>query len=96
MFHFFFGLCLGHRLFLITDNLSKALQSEKLSAISSQNMASLTLKTLQNMRTQKDFDLVNKKAEKLRVDEPQLKRKRRVPKYSILQYLDGQETTSEA
>ena len=100
MFHFFFGLCLGHRLFSITDNLLKTLQSEKLSAVSSQNMASLTLETLQNMRTQEDFDLfykfVNKKAEKLPVDEPQLKRKRRVSKYSILQYLDGQETTSKA
>lgn len=99
-FHFFFGLCLGQRLFSITDNLSKALQSEKLSAVSSQNMASLTLKTLQNMRTQEDFELffnlVTKQAEKLPVDEPHLKRKRKVPKYSILQYLDGQETTSEA
>ena len=99
-FHFFFGLRLGQRLFSITDNLSKALHSEKLSAVSSQNMASLTLKTLQNMRTQEDFELffnlVTKQAQKLPVDEPHLKRKRKVPKYSILQYLDGQETTNEA
>ena len=98
-FHFFFGLCLGQRLFSITDNLSKALQSEKLSAVNSQSMASVTLKTLQNMRTQDFelfFNLVTKQAEKLPVDEPHLKRKRKVPKYSILQYLDGQETTSEA
>ena len=33
---------------------------------------------------------------KLPADEPHLKRKRKVPKYSILQYLDGQETTSKA
>ena len=99
-FHFFFGLCLGSRLFSISDNLSKALQSEKLSAVSSQNMASLTLKTLQNMRTQEDFELffnlATKQAEKLPVHEPHLKRKRKVPKYSILQYLDGQKSTSEA
>ena len=99
-FDFFFGLCLGQRLFLITDTFSKALQSEKLSALSSQNMASLTLKTLQNMRTQEGFELffnlVTKQVVKLPVDEPHLKRKRKVPKYSILQYLDGQETTSEA
>ena len=44
-FHFFFVLFLGQRLFSITDNLSKALQSEKLYTVSSQNMASLTLKT---------------------------------------------------
>ena len=98
-FHFFFGLCLGQRLFSITDNLPKALQSEKLSAVSSQNMACLTLKTLQNMRTQEDFELffnlVTKQAEKLPVDEPHLQRKRKVPKYFILQCLDEQETTSK-
>ena len=59
-----------------------------------------SLKALQNIRTQEDFELffnlVTKQAEKLPVDEPHLKRKRKVPKYSILQYLDGQETTSEA
>ena len=100
MFHFFFGLRLGQRLFSITDNLTKALHSEKFSAVSSQNIASLTLKTLQNMRTQEDFELffnlVTKQAQKLPVDEPHLKRKRKVPKYSILQYLDGQETTNKA
>ena len=99
-FHFFFGLCLGHRFFSITDNLSKTLQSEKLSAVSSQNLARLTLKTLQNMRTEEDFnlffDLVTEKANKLPVDEPKMKRKRKIPKYSILQYVDGQETTTEA
>ena len=42
------------------------------------------------------FNLVTKQAEKLPVDEPHLKRKRKVPKYSILQYLVGQETASEA
>ena len=99
-FHFFFSLCLGQRLFSITDNLSNALQSEKLSDVSSQNMASLTLTTLQNMRIQEDFELffnlVTKQAEKLPVDEPHLKRKRKVSKHFIPQYLDGQETTSEA
>ena len=99
-FYFFFGLCLGQRLFLLTDYLSKALQSEKVSVVSSQNMASLNLKTLQNMRTQEDFELffnlVTKQDEKLLVDELHLKRKRKVPKYSILQYFNGQETTSEA
>ena len=100
MFHLFFVLCLGQRLFSITDNLSKAIQSEKLSAVSSQDMESLTLKTLHNMRMQEDFELffnlVTKQAEKVPVEEPHLKRKRKVPKYSVLQYLDGLETTSEA
>ena len=96
-FHFFFGLRLGQRLFSIRDTLSKALQSEKLSAVSRQNMASLTLKALQNIRTQEDselfFNLVTKQAKKLPVAEPHLKRKRKVPKYTTLH---GQETTSEA
>ena len=56
-FPFFFRLCLGLRFFSIRDNLLKALQSEKLSAVSSQYMASLTLKTLQNKRTLEDFEL---------------------------------------
>ena len=59
-----------------------------------------SLKALQNIRTQEDFELffnlVTKQAEKLPVDKPHLKRKRKVPKYSILQYWDGQETTSKA
>ena len=33
-FSFFFGLQLGYRIFTITDNLSKALQEKKMSAIS--------------------------------------------------------------
>ena len=33
-FSFFFGLQLGYRLYAITDNLSKALQEKKMSAIS--------------------------------------------------------------
>ena len=36
-FKFFFGLCLGERLFKITDNLSKTLQNERMSAVSRQN-----------------------------------------------------------
>ena len=32
LFSFFFGLCIGERLFMITDNLSKTLQNEKMSA----------------------------------------------------------------
>ena len=85
IFEFFFGLCLGQRLFMITDNLSKTLQSQSLSAVSGQNLANLTLKTLQQMRTDDNFKLFYE----LPVDEPILGRKRKAPKYSILHYVDG-------
>lgn len=99
-FSFFFGLCLGHRIFMITDNLSKTLQSEKMSGTSSQRLANLTVKTLEGMRTDDNFNLffefVTEKASKLPVDEPKLKRKRRTPNYSMLQFIDGQESLSTA
>lgn len=98
-FNFFFGLLLSHRIYSITDNLSKTLQKEKMSALNGQRLARLTLKTLQNMRTGDDFklffDVVIKKADKLDIEEPSLPRKRRKPKYSILQYVEGHETTSK-
>ena len=53
----------------MTDNLSKELQKEKMSAVSGQSLASLTAKTIQSMRNNSDFDLfyqtVSKKAEKI-------------------------------
>ena len=87
-FNFFFGLCLGQRHYSLTDNLSKTLQKEKMSAVSGQRLASLTAKTIQSMRSDSDFDLfyqtVNKKAEKIDdLNEQVLPRKRRQPDYSI-------------
>ena len=68
-FNFFFVLYLGQRNYRMTDNLSKELQKEKMSAVSGQSLASLTAKTIQSMRNNSDFDLfyqtVNKKAEKI-------------------------------
>ena len=99
-FSFFFGLLLSHRLYSITDNLSKTLQKEKMSALDGQTLARLTLQTLQDMRTCENFEsffnVVRKKADKLDVEEPSLPRKRRKPKYSILQYVEGHEGTSKS
>ena len=57
-----FGLCAGQRHYSLTDNLSKTLQNEKMSA-------SLTIKTIQSIRNDPDFDLfyqaVSKKVEKI-------------------------------
>ena len=49
-FSFFFGLCLGQRLFSLTDNLSKTLQKESMSAVSVHRLAMLTKKTVDGMR----------------------------------------------
>ncbi|MEO0687991.1 MAG: hypothetical protein AAFY76_23775, partial [Cyanobacteria bacterium J06649_11] len=74
------------------------MQKEKMSALNGQRLALLTLKTLQNMRTDDDFklffDLVIKKADKLDIEEPKMPRKGRKPKYLILQYVKGHEKTS--
>ena len=97
-FSFFFGLLLSHRLYSLTDNLSKTLQKEKMSALSSQRLANLTIETIQGMRKAEDFklffDLVKQKAKRYDVEDPILPRKRRKPKYSILQYVHGHEEAS--
>lgn len=97
-FSFFFGLLLSHILYSLTDNLSKTLQQEKMSALNGQRLANLTIKTLQGMRKAEDFKLffesVIQKAKKLNVEEASLPRKRRKPKYSILHYVKGHEEAS--
>ena len=42
-FSFFFGLLLSHRMYSLTDNLSKTLQKEKMSALNGQRLANLPL-----------------------------------------------------
>ena len=93
-FSFLFGLCLGQRLYCHTDNLSKALQKENMSAVSGHRLALLTEETLENMRNETSFklffDLVVKKAADIpKIDDPALPRKRNHPNYSILNYVDG-------
>ena len=57
LFKFFYGMHLPYKLYLITDNLSKSLQKESMSAIEGQKIAQMTLKTLQNMSTDESSDL---------------------------------------
>ena len=49
-FQFFYGLNLNQRLLSISDNLSKTLQKESMSALSGLHLAELTVKTYQKMR----------------------------------------------
>jgi len=93
-FTFYFGLSLSHRLYAITDNLSKTLQKEKMSAIQGKELANMTIKTLENMRNERDFKLLYEKitqsAKKISaVSEPAVPRKRKRPNYSILQFVEG-------
>ena len=81
LFTFYFGLNLSKSLYLITDNLSKTLQKEKMSAIGGKKLAGLTVKTLKNIRNDRDFKLFYKKIETSasKIDEvstPMLPRKR--------------------
>lgn len=97
-FSFYFGLNLGHRLYSITDNLSRALQDSKMSAVTGQRLARATLSTFENMRSDGDFnmfyELVLKKAgSHPMVGDPKVGRKRSKPNYSILQYVDGYDKT---
>jgi len=69
-FSFFFGLHLGQKLYDMTDNLSKTLQKEKMSAVSGKTLADLTLETLRGIRNDNDFlrfyDTVNKLGGKIK------------------------------
>ena len=94
LFQLYYGLHISHKLYSLTDDLSVALQSKKRSALSGQKLARLTMKTIERMRTEKDanifFEYVLKRSERHRfICEPTTGRKRRQPKYSILNYVDG-------
>ena len=65
-----------------------------MSAISGKELADLTIKTMQGMRNDRDFDLFYETVTQLAssidfVSTPTAPRKRKRPKYDILQYLEG-------
>ena len=78
-----FGLQLGKKILKITDNLSRTLQHQAMSAAEGQAVAELTVRTLKAMRTEESFamffDLVNRFHEMSGTDSPVLPRKRRAP-----------------
>ena len=92
---FDFALQLSHKLYALTDNLSKTRQWDKMSALSGKRNAELTKKTTETMCNDESFVLFYettvRKAEKDDfIREPSLSRKlRKEQNYSILQYLDG-------
>ena len=83
-FKFLFGLILCEMILRHTDKLSQTLQQPKLSSVEGHEVAMLIVKTLQHLRTDENFDLFWQRVEKMRyqfdIAEPQLARKRKVPK----------------
>ena len=83
-FKFLFCLILSEMILRHTDKLSQTLQQPMLSSVEGHEVAMLTVKTLEGLRTDDNFDLFWQKVEKTRdqldVDEPQLARRRKVPR----------------
>ena len=82
-FDYLFGLVLGERILKHTDNLSKTLQNPALTASEGQQVAELTCRTLEQIRTTDSFDLFWQNVMMLQqeegVNEPVLPRKRKAP-----------------
>ena len=88
-FRFFFGLNLAHTVYWLTDNLSKTLQKEKLSASEGKSVAMKTVETFQIMRSESSadlfFEIVSKKASSFNfIADPELPKKRKNPNYKTL------------
>ena len=81
-YNLLFWLKLCERILYITDNLSKTLQKQSLSAAEAQDLADLTNETPKSLRTDEAFDLFYQLVECLSVvaDGPTLPRRRKASK----------------
>ena len=80
-FDYYFGVSLGAQILRISDNLSKTLQDAHISASEGHAVSSLTVKTLEKMRSDDHFNLFWRslqlsliKANALEVSEPSIAR----------------------
>ena len=93
-----FGLQLCKRILLITDNLSKTLQKQSLSAAEGQEVVRLTLRSLKNMKSADSFDmffsLVEKVSRQSGTEGPVLPRKRKAPKHLEVGSAEGYHSAS--
>ena len=84
-YHIIFGLWPSCRVMKITENLSRTLQTQSISASESYGLAKMTCSTLQGMRTDDNFSLFFQRVELFRqqvgLEEPSLPRKRRHPQH---------------
>ena len=92
-FDLFLGLHLEHRFYSHTDNLSKSLQSEKMPAVSSKELANVAISLFQSLRVEESFESfynvvlkIMKKKELAFISEPKLPSKRHTPDYSIIKH----------
>ena len=87
-FEFFYDLNLAHRLYSLTDSLSKTIQKKRFSAVDGQRSAGLTLQFLKGMRTEEAiklfYDTVAKKAQSMSLSSAVLPRKRKIPNYKTI------------
>lgn len=83
-FNFYFGVSLGNLILRHSDNLSRTLQKTEISAAEGQEVATMTLQTLKTLRSDTNFKLfwekVTKMAEKEEVLEPEVPRRKKVPR----------------
>ena len=100
-FDFFFGLNIGHRLYSHTDNLSKTLQAEKMSACTSKRTAELVVSVLEGLRNEDSFkslfQIITDNASTIDfIEQPGPPRKSKAPQYSILHYvIDGNQSAAQ-
>ena len=84
-FDFLFGVALGSLILRHSDNLSKSLQHEHMSAAEGQELVKLTHEVLKSLRQPEQFQLfyqrVIRHQEKLNISPPTLFRKRRAPRH---------------
>ncbi|XP_062502108.1 zinc finger MYM-type protein 1-like [Corticium candelabrum] len=84
LFRFFFCLILSEMILRHTDRLIQTLQQPKLSSVEGHELAMLTVKTLESLRNDENFDMFWLTVEKKRIlqntDEPRLARRRYVSK----------------
>ncbi len=82
-FDFFFGVLLSELILRHSDNLSKTLQSPKVSAAEGQSIAKMTLVTLKSIRSESSFELFWDKVLKMTsekdINDPELPRRRKIP-----------------
>lgn len=84
-FRFLFGIELGEMILKHTDNLSKTLQHNDFSASEGQEIARLTIRTLETLRNEDSFNLFWEKVKihgaTFEVDDPILPGKRKCPQW---------------
>ena len=83
-FEFFIGAVIGERILKQTDNLSRTIQHKDMSATEGQEVANLSVKTLQHVRDESAFNLFWAMVQQLAskyydIGEPSLPRRRKVP-----------------